>query len=121
MTGGNPLRTTGVSDQGRSFYKAALEARFELTDLHYFTWKKAPLFPKYFRNLEYGLGAEIFFEGGDVYNDPSEAGLAELKLGYGAGLLLRLPYVEVTRLELYFNPDRALKEYSYNLKTDISF
>lgn len=121
LSEGLPIRTGSLTDEGRSFYMLSVETRFELTRLHYFTWKKAPYFPQYFRNLEYGLGAEIFADCGDAYNDERETGFAELKLGYGAGLLLRLPYVEVVRLEFALNPKRSVKEASLGIKSEISF
>jgi outer membrane protein assembly factor BamA len=121
INGTGPLRTTGVTAEGRSLYLGGLEARMMLTDLHYFTWKQAPLFAQYFRNLEYGLGAEVFVEAGDAYQNAKDTGLDSLMMGYGVGLLLRLPYVQVMRLEYCLNPKHSPKEASFSINMNVAF
>jgi len=121
MDGTSPLRSSGLSDEGTSFWGAFWETRLDFLKVRSFTWEKAPLFREYFRNLEYGLSAEIFVDVGDAYQSYRQVGWEAMQTGYGAGLLLILPYVDVLRLELSFNPDYSWNAGKFGLKADISF
>jgi outer membrane protein assembly factor BamA len=116
-----PIRSPGAYGEGKSSYRFIIEGRFDLTGLHYFTWKRAPFFPQYFRNLEYGLAAELFFDAGDAYNDPSQTGWRAMRQGYGVGLMLRLPYLSIMRLEVAANPRRSVKDVSFAVRSAVSF
>ena len=117
----SPIRSSKLSDEGKSFIGLSVEARFDIFPLRYYTWKKAPYFKSYFRNLKYGLAGEIFIDGGDAYTDPIEPTLKTFMWGYGVGLLLRVPYVDVVRLESSWNPDYSFSDVRFSWKVGISF
>jgi len=121
VDGTSPLRSSGLSDEGTSFWGAFWETRMDILKVRSFTWEKAPIFPEYFKNLEYGLSAEIFVDVGDAYQSYRQVSWKATQIGYGAGLMMILPYVDVLRLEMSFNPDYSWNAGKYGLKTDISF
>lgn len=117
----SPLRSSNLSDEGTSYYGFSLETRMDLLPLRQFTWEKAPLLPQYFKNLEYGLSAEVFLDAGDAYLQNAAPTWSSLLWGYGAGLLFQLPYIDVFRLELSLNPEYSLREARLSGKVEISF
>jgi len=121
MNGTSPLRSARLEDEGNSFYMASLEARVDLIPVRYFTWKSAPLFKQYFRNLGFGLSSELFVDAGDAYFSGHDATRTHMHWGYGGGLLFILPYVDVVRLELSWNPEYSWDATQYSFKTNISF
>ncbi|TKJ41835.1 hypothetical protein CEE37_04510 [candidate division LCP-89 bacterium B3_LCP] len=115
------IRSVNLSDEGESFYSATFEIRFDLLPLRYFTWQRAPYFKQYFTNLQYGLAAEIFLETGDAYSISDKTSVDNLMWGYGVGLLLRLPYADVIRLESSWNPEYSFSDVLLSWKLGISF
>ncbi|MFH1734905.1 MAG: BamA/TamA family outer membrane protein, partial [bacterium] len=116
-----PIRSTDISDEGRSFVLGSIEARIDLLTLHYFTWEKAPILKSYFRNLAYGLALEFFFDVGDAYDGFDELAVESLMWGYGFGFLVRLPYIDVLRLETSWNPEISPQNFSLSWKIGVSF
>lgn len=116
-----PIRSAMLLHEGESFFMATFETRFDLYPLRYFTWHEAPFFKQYFRNLKYGLAAEIFIEAGDVYPSGETPTTETLMWGYGLGLLLRIPYVDVVRLESSWNPDHSFDDVRFSWKLGVSF
>lgn len=116
-----PIRSNHLDGEGKSFIGATLETRFDIVPLHYFSWQGAPFLKSYFRNLTYGLAVEVFLDAGDVYNQASEPAASELMWGYGLGLLVRLPYVDVLRLESSWNPDYSPLEVKFSWRIGVSF
>lgn len=116
-----PIRSALLLDEGESFFMATFETRFDICPLHYFTWHRAPFFKQYFRNLQYGLAAEVFVEAGDVYPSGETPTIHTLMWGYGLGLLLRIPYVDVIRLESSWNPDYSFEDVRFSWKLGVSF
>lgn len=116
-----PIRSTLLRDEGESFLFSSLELRIDVLPLHYFTWRKAPIFKPYFRNLQYGCAAEIFLDVGDAYTSVLSPTVQSLLWGYGVGLLLRLPYVDVIRLENSWNPEYSWREGRLFWRVGMSF
>ncbi|MCX6640149.1 MAG: BamA/TamA family outer membrane protein [bacterium] len=116
-----PIRSFRLCDEGKSLVLTSLETRIVLFPLHYFTWQDAPYFKQYFTNLRYGLAAEVFVDAGDVYNKGTEITSSSLMWGYGGGLILRLPYVDVIRLECSWNPKYSFADVLFTWKVGISF
>ncbi len=117
----NLIRSANLSDEGKSFFLGSLELRFDLLKLRYFSWDEAPFLKRYFRNLQYGLAMELFFDLGDAYQSRWEISRRSLLEGYGAGLLLRLPYLDVLRLEASWNPHYAFNRMNWSWKIGVSF
>ncbi len=117
----SPIRSSRLSDEGKSFLLASMEFRFDIFDLKYFTWHGAPVFKSHFRNLKYGLAAELFIDVGDAYSNGETIGVQSLQWGYGAGLLLRVPYADVIRIESSWNPDYSLADVHFSWKIGVSF
>ncbi|MFH1863148.1 MAG: BamA/TamA family outer membrane protein [bacterium] len=117
----NPIRSAHLHDEGKSLFLGTIEARIHLLQLRYFSWEAAPLAKRYFTNLQFGLAGALFFDFGDVYNRPEELTEDVLKLGYGVGLLFRIPYLEVLRLELSWNPEYSYEDVEFSWKIGTSF
>ena len=65
-----------------------------------------PMIPvQYSSNLKLGLNAGIFVDSGIVWNNPEEYSINNFHTGFGFGLHLLLPYVEVFRVDYGFNRD----------------
>jgi outer membrane protein assembly factor BamA len=116
-----PIRSSKLKDEGRAFFMTTVEMRFNLLGRRYFTWHSAPVFKQHFRNLYYGLAGEIFTDFGDTYHSSDQFGLRSLQWGYGFGLLLLIPYVDVVRIEWSWNPEYSFKETRFAWKIGISF
>lgn len=121
VTNTEPIRSARLSDEGKSFFMTSLEMRFELFKLHYFTWYGAPVLKQYVRNLRYGLGIECFVESGDAYNARYDVSIGSLMWGYGVGLLVRLPYIDVLRLESSWNPRYSWRNVNFSWKIGVAF
>jgi len=117
----SPIRSSKLSDEGESFLFASLEMRMELYHLRYFTWHGAPHFKQYFRNLKYGLAGELFLDVGDAYQTAKTPTMSSLMGGFGAGLLLRVPYVDVIRLETSWNPEYSFRDARFSWRLGVSF
>lgn len=117
----SPFRSAGLSDEGISFWKTSFEIRKILYPLHYFTWNHAPILKRYFRNLEYGLAASLFVDIGDIYTQTKSITGSSLVRGFGGGLLLMLPYVNIFRVELSMNPELPMRKARVAARLGISF
>jgi outer membrane protein assembly factor BamA len=116
-----PIRSSNLLDEGESFFMATFETRFDIYPLRYFTWHEAPFLKQYFRNLQYGLAAEIFVDVGDVYPSEGTPSVDTLMWGYGLGLLIRVPYADVLRLECSWNPEYSFDDVHFSWKLGVSF
>ncbi len=80
-----------------------IEARINLLPMKYVSWKDAPLMPSFFRGLKYGLSLGIFMDSGIVWDEPSQFTLKNHNTGYGVGLHLHLPYINLLRIDHAWN------------------
>ncbi|NOX87535.1 MAG: BamA/TamA family outer membrane protein [Calditrichaeota bacterium] len=77
--------------------------RLPIIPVRYFSFgsKRLPDFMT--KDLKFGLNAGIFVESGQVWKKHKNFAIRKMVSGYGAGLHILLPYVEVLRLDLAFN------------------
>lgn len=116
-----PIRSSKLADEGDSFLMGSLELRVELYHLRYYTWRHAPVLKQYFRNLKYGLASELFLDAGDAYQGDKSVTVGSLMWGFGFGLLLRVPYVDVIRLETSWNPEYSFADARFSWRLSVSF
>jgi outer membrane protein assembly factor BamA len=81
------------------------ETRFNLIPVHYFSLNLPPVPPQYLHNLKIGLSGALFIDSGIVWNYAFEQKIDRYKTGFGFGLLLHLPYVEIFRVDYGFDRD----------------
>jgi len=89
--------------EGRHSFLTSVDLRFPLLPLRYFTFETGLLPEFYTRNLKFGINVGFFFDTGLVWKDKNEFGLNNFKRGFGAGLHVLLPYIEVLRFDVGFN------------------
>jgi len=91
--------------EGRNINLASIEFRIPVIPVRYFSMN-LPFIPEaYTRNLKLGLNFGIFADAGIIWTDPHEYAMSNVKSGFGAGLHLRLPYIEVFRIDYAFDPN----------------
>jgi outer membrane protein assembly factor BamA len=81
----------------------SLEFRFPLLPVRYFSIENGPLIPSLFRNLKFGLSAGIFVDSGIVWRNAGEIRLNDFYTGYGVGIHIHLPYINLLRIEYALN------------------
>jgi hypothetical protein len=91
--------------EGKHINIGSAEIRFPLIPIRYFSLNIPPIPQQYLRNLQLGLSAGLFIDSGIIWIDPNEYAINNFKTGFGAGLHLHLPYVQVFRFDLAFNKD----------------
>jgi outer membrane protein assembly factor BamA len=77
----------------------SVELRFPILPIRYFSIRNGPLVPRLFRNLKFGLSAGLFVDNGLVWRNAGEVRSKDFRTGYGVGLHIRLPYINVFRVE----------------------
>lgn len=85
----------------------SFEIRFPIIPIHYFSYKGLPLLSMFSRDLKLGLSAGFFIDSGIVWQTKSEFTLNNFYTGYGAGLHIHLPYINVLRLDYAWNDQGA--------------
>ncbi len=81
----------------------SLEFRFTLLPVRYFSIKNGPLIPSLFRNLKFGISAGVFVDSGIVWRNAGEIRWNDFTTGYGIGIHIHLPYINVLRVEYALN------------------
>lgn len=97
----NPALYAGYKSYNISL--TSLEIRFPLLPVRYFSIKNGPLIPSLFRNLKFGLSAGLFVDSGIVWRNAGEIRLNDFLTGYGVGIHIHLPYINVLRIEYALN------------------
>ena len=88
---------------GRHLMLNQVEARFSIIPIDYFSWENAPVLKTFFQQLKYGLSLGLFVDSGQSWNHGDELKFDNQFTGYGVGLHLHLPYVNVLRIEYALN------------------
>lgn len=97
----NPARYADYNSYNISL--TSLEIRFPLLPVRYFSIENGPLIPSLFRNLKFGLSAGLFVDSGIVWRNAGEICLNDFLIGYGVGIHIHLPYINVLRIEYALN------------------
>ncbi len=102
-------KTNLFKDEGENLIFSSVELRFPILPVRYFSMNDMPGFGGYLQNLKFGLSAGIFLDYGRVWfqKPPPDRPRRVLppQLGYGAGLHIHLPYINLLRLELAFDEE----------------
>ena len=85
---------------------SSLELRFPILPTRYFSFKDGPVIPSLYRDLKFGISAGIFMDSGIVWQHQKEVTLKNFYTGYGIGLHIHLPYVQLLRVEMAINDKR---------------
>ena len=89
---------------------SSLEFRFPILPVFYFSWKSAPLFSTFYRDLKFGISGTLFMDSGIVWEKNEQLALHNFYTGYGVGLNFHLPYIYILRLE-YAWSDKGAGEF----------
>jgi outer membrane protein assembly factor BamA len=111
----------GEIEEGEGVFFGSIEIRRHLYDVHYFTWKSAPIAKRYFRNLKYGLSGGLFADLGQVWIKPGEASYRRFQAGWGAGLHLHLPYLDILRVEAAWSPESSFQDAKISIRSRVAF
>jgi outer membrane protein assembly factor BamA len=102
-------KTNLFKDEGENLIFSSVELRFPILPVRYLSMNDMPTFGGYLQNLQFGLSAGIFFDYGRVWfqKPPPDRPRRVLppQLGYGLGLHIHLPYINLLRLELAFDEE----------------
>ncbi len=91
--------------EGRNINLITAEFRIPVIPVRYFS-TDLPFIPQaYTRNLKIGMNIGIFADAGIIWTNPHEYSMANVKSGFGAGIHIRLPYIEVFRIDYAFDPN----------------
>lgn len=91
--------------EGENLVIGEAEFRFPISKIRYLDLSEfAPAgFEDYYRHLKFGLSAGIFFDYGAVWYQQEKLNKSHFLYGYGFGLHIHLPYVELLRFEVGFD------------------
>lgn len=81
----------------------SLEIRFPLFPIHYFSLENGPILARLYRNLKFGISGGFFMDSGIAWQYKRQFSLPNFYSGYGCGLHIHLPYVQVLRFDYAFN------------------
>ena len=111
----------GEIEEGTGIFLGSVELRRDIFKIKYYTWDNAPIAKRYFRNLKYGLSGGLFFDLGQTWINPGSANSEGFQSGWGVELFLRLPYIEVLRLEAAWSPNSVFNDAVLSIRSRIPF
>jgi len=90
--------------EGDQRFVSGIELRFPLLPVRYFDLSDgaSPL-AAYMNNLPFGLSGGIFWDAGAIWNRLADSRSIAFQHGFGFGLHVHLPYVDLFRLEYAFD------------------
>ncbi|MDZ7266594.1 MAG: BamA/TamA family outer membrane protein [candidate division KSB1 bacterium] len=99
---------------GENLALASVELRVPLIPLRYHRLEESPLFQdsligRYMRTLKFGVSAGLFADYGVIWNHADGFTPDRGRAGFGAGLHLHMPFLNVLRLEAAVNEDGRLE------------
>lgn len=99
---------------GENLALTSVELRVPLIPLRYHRLEQTRLFQdsllgRYMRTLKFGVSAGLFADYGVIWNHAGGFDLDRGRGGFGAGLHIHMPYLNVLRLEAAFNEDGKLE------------
>ncbi len=89
---------------------SSLEIRFPILPIRYFSYEGIPMLSTFSRDLKFGLSAGIFVDSGIAWQKSSEFSLKNHFTGFGVGLHIHFPYINVLRLDYAWN-DQGHREF----------
>ncbi len=92
-----------TAKEGLNINLGSVEFRFPLIPIRYFSLSAPPVPDVYLKNLKIGLSAGIFADAGIIWTEPYEYNMNNVLSGFGGGLHIHLPYVEIFRIDYAFN------------------
>ncbi len=92
----------GDVEVGSNLGRASAELRFPIMDQRRFSLP-IPFVPQRISNVDLRIAGFLFADAGSAWNDAPGFREARVRSGYGVGLRLFLPIVELVRLELAFD------------------
>lgn len=114
----------GYSERIRGYFNTVLtaqnlmvqnyEMRINILPIRYLSWKEAPYMSVFFQGLKYGLSMGIFMDSGVVWDHPEQFALKNYYTGYGLGLHIHLPYINVFRIDHAWN-DKGRGEWIFEV------
>lgn len=104
--------------EGKHCLSGNIELRFPLMKLKYFTFPTSVLPDFITKDLFFGINGGVFFDSGIVWHKRTEFTQDNFLSGFGAGLHIRLPYVEVLRIDAAFNENL---EHQYIVEIGMAF
>ncbi|MCX7834686.1 MAG: BamA/TamA family outer membrane protein [bacterium] len=85
--------------------KGVFDLRYQTIQRRYYTFTNVPSsVAKHFRNLKFGLSTSLFYEMGQSWKKGKSLDSEKLLSGYGISLIFTLPYVNILRFDVGFNP-----------------
>ena len=88
---------------GKHVQMGSFETRFPILPIRYISLNLPIIPPQYTQNLKLGLSGALFVDSGIVWTDANDYAIDNFNTGFGIGLHIHLPYVEVFRFDLGFN------------------
>ncbi|MBN1154921.1 BamA/TamA family outer membrane protein [candidate division KSB1 bacterium] len=93
--------------EGENLATGSIELRVPIRHIRYLDLSEfaLPGFEKYFQNLKYGVSTGVFYDFGMIWFQQESPDRDDFLSGFGAGLHIHLPYVDLFRLEVAFDSD----------------
>jgi outer membrane protein insertion porin family len=88
---------------GKHIQLGSVETRFNIIPIRYFSLDLPAIPPQYLQNLKIGLSAGLFVDTGIAWITSDEYKLDNFNTGFGFGIHIHLPYIEVFRVDIGFN------------------
>jgi outer membrane protein assembly factor BamA len=94
-----------TQQEGRNVNIGSMEIRFPLLPVTYHSYEVPPVPAVYLKNLKFGLSGSLFIDSGIIWDTGNQYSLAHFMTGFGTGLHIHLPYVEIVRFDYAFDLD----------------
>jgi outer membrane protein assembly factor BamA len=102
------------TSEGENMALASVALRIPLLPVRYFNLSDNP----YFSNLKFGISLGLFADTGLTWFQKEPIELSMLSTGYGLGIHIHLPYINLLRLEVAFD-ERGNEQLIVDLNVDI--
>jgi len=89
--------------EGKHVQMGSIETRFNIIPISYFSLDLPAIPAQYLQNLQIGLSAALFVDTGIVWVTPDQYTIDNFKTGFGFGIHIHLPYVEIFRFDIGFD------------------
>jgi outer membrane protein assembly factor BamA len=90
---------------GKHIFVSSFEMRFPIIKPYYFDFLDSIFSGSATKDLRFGLNAGIFADTGIIWSRKNEFGTKNFISGFGAGIHILMPYIEVLRIDYAFDED----------------